>query len=116
MLLSRQELCVCQIMAILGVSQPLVSRNLSLLENAGLLTERRDGKMIYYSLSKTMHEPVKKILGIIRAELKDSPIMVQDLGSLSDCQDFQKKSGRCDMKSFIEFMEKQREKRVQIQA
>ncbi len=116
MLLSRQELCVCQIMAILGVSQPLVSRNLSLLENAGLLTDRRDGKMIYYSLSKSMAEPVKKILAIIRAELKDNPIMVQDLGSLADCQDFQKKSGRCDMKSFMEFMEKQRAKRTQAVA
>ncbi len=110
MLLSRQELCVCQIMAVLGVSQPLVSRNLSLLENAGLLSERRDGKMIYYSLSKDMAEPVKKILGIIRAELKENAIMLQDLGSLVDCQDFQKKSGRCDMKSFMEFMVKQREK------
>lgn len=111
MLLSRQELCVCQIMAVLGVSQPLVSRNLSLLENAGLLTERRDGKMIFYSLSKGMTESVKKILNIIRGELKDNPIMLEDLGSLSDCQDFQKESGRCDMKSFMEFMDKQRAKR-----
>ncbi len=115
MLLGRQELCVCQIMAILGVSQPLVSRNLSLLENAGLLTDRRDGKMIFYSMSKDMAEPVKKILAIIRAELKNNHIMVQDLGSLADCQDFQKKSGRCDVKSFMEFMEKQRAKRVQAQ-
>lgn len=113
MLLSRQELCVCQIMAVLGVSQPLVSRNLSLLENAGLLTERRDGKMIYYSLSKTMAEPVKKILAIIRSELKENPIMLQDLGSLTDCQEFQRKSGRCDMKSFMEFMEQQRARRVE---
>ena len=113
MLLSRQELCVCQIMAVLGVSQPLVSRNLSLLENAGLLTERRDGKMIYYSLSKDMAEPVKKILAIIRSELKENPIMLQDLGSLTDCQEFQRKSGRCDMKSFMEFMEQQRARRAE---
>jgi len=114
MLLSRQELCVCQIMAVLGVSQPLVSRNLSLLENAGLLTERRDGKMIYYSLSKDMAEPVKKILAIIRSELKENPIMLQDLGSLTDCQEFQRKSGRCDMKSFMEFMEQQRARRAEV--
>jgi ArsR family transcriptional regulator len=113
MLLGRQELCVCQIMAVLGVSQPLVSRNLSLLENAGLLKERRDGKVIYYSVAGDISEPVKKILNIIRAELKDDPVMVQDLTSLMDCQDFLKKSGRCDMKSFLEFMEQQRASRVQ---
>ncbi len=111
-LLGRQELCVCQIMAVLGVSQPLVSRNLSLLENAGLLTERRDGKLIYYSMARDISEPIKKILSIIRKELKADPVMVQDLGALTDCQEFQKKSGRCDMKSFMAFMDEQRAKRA----
>ena len=38
MLLTRRELCVCQIMGVLGVSQPLVSRNLKLLGDAGFLS------------------------------------------------------------------------------
>ena len=111
MLLNRQELCVCQIMAVLGVSQPLVSRNLALLENEGIVSERRDGKLIYYSLAKGLAEPIRKIINVIKAELKEDPVMVQDLGALSDCQSFQKKSGRCDMKTFLAFMEQQRAKR-----
>ena len=116
MLLGRQELCVCQIMAVLGVSQPLVSRNLSLLENAGLLTEHRDGKLIYYFMAKDIPEPTKRILAIIRAELRDDPVMLQDLGALTDCQEFLKKSGRCDMKSFIAYMDVQRAKRTPVGA
>ena len=116
MLLGRQELCVCQIMAVLGVSQPLVSRNLSLLENAGLLTERRDGKLIYYFMAKDIPEPTKRILAIIRAELRDDPVMLQDLGALTDCQEFLKSSGRCDMKSFIAYMDDQRAKRTTVSA
>ena len=52
MLLSGRELCVCQLMGALGMSQPLVSRNLSLLHKAGFLDDRRDGKMIFYTVKK----------------------------------------------------------------
>jgi DNA-binding transcriptional ArsR family regulator len=48
MLLTKRELCVCQIMGVLGVSQPLVSRNLKLLGDAGFLAERRKGSLFLF--------------------------------------------------------------------
>jgi ArsR family transcriptional regulator len=111
MLLSRKELCVCQIMAVLGVSQPLVSRNLALLEGAGLLNERRQGKLVFYSVKKNLPGHVGRLILSVKDSLKDDPRLLDDLNSLRDCQEFQERTGRCDMKAFLEFMAQQRRKR-----
>jgi len=50
-ILSRQEACVCHLTAILDQRQPYVSQQLSTLREAGLVTDRRDGTLIYYRLA-----------------------------------------------------------------
>jgi len=45
-----QELCVCELMAALELSQPKVSRHLAQLKNAGILSDRRQGQWIFYQL------------------------------------------------------------------
>ena len=50
-ILSRQEACVCHLTAILGKRQPYVSQQLATLREAGLVTGRREGTLIYYSLA-----------------------------------------------------------------
>jgi DNA-binding transcriptional ArsR family regulator len=50
-ILSRQEACVCHLTAILGKRQPYVSQQLATLREAGLVTDRREGTLIYYSLA-----------------------------------------------------------------
>ena len=50
-ILSRQEACVCHLTAILGKRQPYVSQQLATLREAGLVTDRRDGTLIYYRLA-----------------------------------------------------------------
>jgi ArsR family transcriptional regulator len=47
----RDELCVCEIMQALDISQSRASRNLGILREAGLVKDRREGTWIYYSLS-----------------------------------------------------------------
>jgi len=111
MLLSNKELCVCQIMGVLGISQPLVSRNLSLLSNAGLLDERRDGKLIFYSLKNALPHFESEVVGILKKQLKNDETRINDLKSLTDCHEYQMKTGKCDMKTFLEFMEKKRKKK-----
>jgi len=51
-LLSEGELCVCEIMQALDISQSRASRNLGILKDAGLLKDRRDGQWVHYSLNK----------------------------------------------------------------
>jgi len=51
-LLTRQELCVCEIEDVLNLSQSLVSNHLAVLRQAGLVRARRDetdGRWIFYS-------------------------------------------------------------------
>ena len=111
MLLSKRELCVCQLMGVLGISQPLVSRNLSLLSAAGLLAERKEGKLVFYRLGKKDPGIARAVLTAVSRELDRDETAVRDLQSLSDCTEFQKKTGKCDMKTFLAFMEEQRQKR-----
>lgn len=49
-LLLHQELCTCDIAAILGVSDSCVSQHLRLLRSLRLVTSRRAGKFVYYRL------------------------------------------------------------------
>lgn len=48
--LSKHELCVCDLAAILEMSRSAVSHQLRVLRDARLVKYRRDGKMVYYSL------------------------------------------------------------------
>ncbi len=49
-LLLRQELCTCDIAAILGVTDSCVSQHLRVLRSLRLVKSRREGKFVYYSL------------------------------------------------------------------
>ena len=48
--LSHGELCVCDLAAVLGLSQSAVSHQLRLLRNIRLVRPRRDGRIVFYSL------------------------------------------------------------------
>ena len=45
-----EELCVCDIALVLGMSQSAVSHQLAILRQARLVKYRKDGKVVYYSL------------------------------------------------------------------
>lgn len=47
----EQELCVCELMAALELSQPKISRHLALLREAELLETQRRGQWVFYRLS-----------------------------------------------------------------
>lgn len=112
MLLDRKELSVCQVMGITGASQPLISRNLGLLYRGGLLDERRDGKLRFYSISKDISDDKKAVLALVSMLVKHEVRYKEDLKTLKECSEFQKKAGRCDMKTLQKFMEwKKRRKR-----
>ncbi len=51
-LLAQGELCVCDIMAVLEIGQSKASRHLAYLRNVGLVTDRRSGIWMYYTLAE----------------------------------------------------------------
>jgi len=50
-LLEVREMCVCEVMVALGLTQPTASHHLGILENAGLVKNRKEGKWVFYSLA-----------------------------------------------------------------
>ena len=50
-MLRTGELCVCQITEVLQLAQSTVSSHLRELRRAGLITERKDGRWVYFALS-----------------------------------------------------------------
>lgn len=48
--LFRQEMCVCEIAAVLDMTHSAISHQLATLRNARIIKVRRDGKNMYYSL------------------------------------------------------------------
>jgi DNA-binding transcriptional ArsR family regulator len=49
--LAKQEMCVCDLAAMLDVSESAVSHQLRLLRTLRLVTNRRQGTILYYSLA-----------------------------------------------------------------
>lgn len=48
--IAEEELCVCDIAAVVNATQSAISHQLRILRTARLVKSRKDGKMIYYSL------------------------------------------------------------------
>ncbi len=111
MILSEEELCVCQLMGVMGDSQPLISHNLSLLSRDGFLDERKEGKLVFYKLKKDVEKAHRKIVRMLRELLKDNRKILNDLRTLEECTEFQRQTRRCDMKTFKKFLEKKESKK-----
>jgi ArsR family transcriptional regulator, arsenate/arsenite/antimonite-responsive transcriptional repressor len=61
----REAVCVCDLVAMLGVSQPTVSFHMKKLVDAGLLEREQRGKWAYYSLRD---DAVRSLGGVLRFE------------------------------------------------
>ena len=50
-LLRKKEMCVSEVCDQFDMAQPTISHHLSILKNAGIVTARKEGKSVYYSLN-----------------------------------------------------------------
>jgi DNA-binding transcriptional ArsR family regulator len=57
------ELCVCDLSWISGRAQNLVSHHVRVLRQAGLARARREGKIVFYSLTSRGSELLSRVLG-----------------------------------------------------
>lgn len=79
LLLTREKLCVCELVNILNMEQSRISHSLRILKEADLVNSRREGKWIIYSEKPTTN----KIIEGLKKELK---IPVKDLRNLNRCK------------------------------
>ena len=83
MILSREELCVCEISNILGVSQPTISKNLSRLKDLGFVLDQRRDKYVFYSLNveNTLLNNTLDNIGLL---YNQSQVLINDEKKLND--------------------------------
>jgi len=77
-MLEARPLCVCEITAVLGITQPSVSRHLGILRDAGFITDEKSGLWVTYSLSGSTDDAVATLLTGLRRWGNDDPIFRAD--------------------------------------
>jgi DNA-binding transcriptional ArsR family regulator len=77
--LRHGELCVCQLIDLMGLSPSTVSKHLSILRDAGLLDSRKEGRWVYYRLADQAILPMigKKAAPIFQS-LEKTPAVQSD--------------------------------------
>ncbi len=82
LLFNHRELCVCDFMAVLDVTQSKASRHLRILHNAGLVTDRRTGTWIYYSLQPGTDDFMQPFLETLKSTLANRQEVLELLKKL----------------------------------
>ena len=70
-LLNERDMCVCELTEKVGADMSTVSKHLSLLKGAGIVTDEKHGTQVFYSLSVPC---VLKFLGCIEELIKDAAL------------------------------------------
>ncbi|MBP1596173.1 MAG: transcriptional regulator, ArsR family [Acidobacteria bacterium] len=73
LLFRQRELCVCDFIEVLGITQSKASRHLRILYGAGLVTDRREGLWVYYALRPLPNGLAKGQLDMLRSHLAGRP-------------------------------------------
>jgi len=81
-LLTPGELCVCDLVDVLRVPQPKVSRHLAYLRRAGLVLARRDGLWTHYQLAPSQNPLHGKLLDCLACCLGGLPELAADAKKL----------------------------------
>ncbi|GAC21270.1 metalloregulator ArsR/SmtB family transcription factor [Paraglaciecola arctica] len=71
----KGELCVCDLISALQLSQPKVSRHLAELRKCGILADNRRGKWVFYELN---HGLPKWALEVLALTSKDNQVYLND--------------------------------------
>ena len=82
-LMNGREVCVCYFVEILQQGQPKISRHLAYLRNAGIVSARREGKWMHYSIERPRTREAADVLDATLLSFKSDPEMQADLKRLS---------------------------------
>lgn len=72
------EVCVCFFAGTLDTNNPKISRHLSYLKRAGLVSGRRDGKWIHYRINEPIEKNASKVFSATMKMLESDPEMKTD--------------------------------------
>ena len=78
------KLCVCELTASLGLSQPKISRHLASLRQCGLLQDSRSGQWVFYQINPRLPDWIKPILKNTLSAVETTLIFKKDLERLKN--------------------------------
>ena len=82
MMLTGGELCVCQIIEMLGLAPSTVSKHMSILRQAELVETRKEGRWIYYRLADREVQTTCEILDWLERHLRKDKKVLGDVKQL----------------------------------
>ena len=65
-LLSHGERCVCELQEVLGAAQSRLSFHLKTLKDAGLVTDRREGRWVYYAVNRAALDEIAEFASAVK--------------------------------------------------
>lgn len=92
LLLELGELCVCDVETGLDISQSRASRHLTMLRQAELVEDRRDGQWVYYRIAEPLSTAASNAIASVRDAVKTDAQMRKDIAATkrarrSPCRD-----------------------------
>jgi ArsR family transcriptional regulator len=106
MALRERELCVCELCDALSVTQSTLSTHLQVIRNAGLVSARKQGKWMYYTIARKAAPVVRAWFQSFGDSLKSDATLRQDAKRLASrlalrdngscCVGFGGKNGSCN--------------------
>ena len=86
LLLRRRELCVCELMSVLGLEQSRVSHHMRVLREAGIAEDVREGRWIIYRISAGALDLVEDLFaGALRGRIGEAAETARDAARLEAC-------------------------------
>lgn len=94
-MLQRREMCVCELQAALQLAQPSVSKHLRILEEAGLVENRKDGLWVNYRLSDSAESIYADHMSNILREWLNDDREIKTIMQQAEAADRCEITGRC---------------------
>ncbi|MBM4169091.1 MAG: winged helix-turn-helix transcriptional regulator [Ignavibacteria bacterium] len=78
-MLGERELCLCEVREVLGLSNSTVSKHLTILRDAGLLLDSKEGRWVNFRLNKKSEERlIRSVLALVNTSFDDDPTIRND--------------------------------------
>jgi ArsR family transcriptional regulator len=82
----NDDVCVCEVVGAMGISQPAASKALGALKAIGLLNSRRDANWTYYSMSRDLPGWLESIVEATMLEVREHTPFTGDQAALKQLE------------------------------
>jgi ArsR family transcriptional regulator, arsenate/arsenite/antimonite-responsive transcriptional repressor len=96
-LLTHEDLCVCQLSGVLKISQPKISKHLAKLRDLGFVADERREKFVYYRLRKE-NQFLIDFVNNISGKIDEFPQLISDRCGLAEKEKYLNQC-RCNLDS-----------------